>query len=196
MSEAKRNETDPRASPGAITGLPWPKRRLGPLSGVARRGKIKFFLERLDPSARILDVGCADNWFKQAAAAQGFGHVTGLDLHPPADVVGDVREWRSLGLHAHSFDAIVAFEVIEHGNFSDPFHELLKPSGVLMATTPVPMFDPLCQVMEALRLLQRRTSPHTNLTDLRALRRFDTVERRVKAGVSQWAVLRPSAVAG
>lgn len=163
---------------------------------MARRGKVRFFLDKLDPPARILDVGCADNWFKQAAARRGFDNVTGLDLYPPADVVGDVRQWRELGLDGHSFDAIMAFEVIEHGDFTGPFHDLLKPGGLLLATTPVPWLDPLCQVFESLHLLQRRTSAHTNLTDLRGLPRFETVERHVKAGVSQWGVLRPSVPGG
>ncbi|MGI8751480.1 MAG: class I SAM-dependent methyltransferase [Acidimicrobiales bacterium] len=152
---------------------------------------MKFFLSKLDKDARILDVGCADNWFKRAAGEQGFTNVRGLDLYPPADVVGDVFTWRELGLEAHSFDAIMAFEVIEHGDFSDPFHDLLKPNGMLLATTPVPRCDPICRVLEAFHLLQRRTSPHTNLTDLRRLRRFEALERHIKAGVSQWAVLRP-----
>jgi hypothetical protein len=51
----------------------------------------------------------------------------------------------------------------------------------------------VCQFMEALHLLQRRTSPHSHLTDLRHLAHFEVVERRLKAAVSQWAVLRPRA---
>ncbi|HEX3794809.1 MAG TPA: methyltransferase domain-containing protein [Acidimicrobiales bacterium] len=168
------------------------RRKLGPLSDVARRGKLKFFLSRLSKDARILDVGCADNWFKHAAAAQGFPDVTGIDLEPPADIVGDIWDWESLGLTAHSFDVIIAFEVIEHGDFSQPFHDLLKPDGVLFATTPVPRFDPICRFFEAMHLLQQRGSPHSHLTDLRHLPQFDVVERRIKAVISQWAVLRPT----
>jgi 2-polyprenyl-3-methyl-5-hydroxy-6-metoxy-1,4-benzoquinol methylase len=167
------------------------RRKLGPLSDVARRGKLKFFLSRLPKDAHILDVGCADNWFKQAAAARGFTDVTGIDLEPPADIVGDIWQWEALGLEAHSFDAIIAFEVIEHGDFSAPFHDLLKPDGVLFATTPVPRFDPICRLFEAMHLLQQRGSPHSHLTDLRHLPRFTIEERRIKAVISQWAVLRP-----
>ncbi len=167
------------------------ERSLGPLSNVARRGKVKFFLDRIDRDARILDVGCADNWFKRAAAAKGWTNVTGLDLKPPADIVGSVFDWEDLGLQAHSFDVIVAFEVLEHGDFSLPLWELLKPDGVLFATTPVPRFDPVCKLLERARLLQRRTSPHSHLTDLRKLARFEMVDRRIKAVISQWAILRP-----
>jgi len=169
-----------------------PARRLGPLSNVARRAKVKFFLQYLSPDALVLDVGCGDNWFKRAAATRGFTGVTGLDLYPPADIIGDIRSWQSLGLLPHSFDAIVAFEVVEHGDYSESFRELLKPNGKLFLTTPLPAMDGVCRMLESLRLLQRRTSPHTHLIDLRHFPRFDVVERHVKSGVSQWAILRPS----
>jgi len=167
-------------------------RRLGPLSGVARRAKLEYFLPKLPRNARILDIGCADNWFKREAAERGWANVFGLDLHPPADIVGDMRDWRSLGIAPHSFDAVVAFEVVEHGDFSEPMHDLLKPDGLLFLTTPVPRMDPVCRVLEALRLLQQRSSPHSHLIDLRCFPRFDLVERRIKAGVSQWGILRPN----
>lgn len=173
---------------------PVPDRRLGPLSWLARRGKLNYFLPQVPKDARILDIGCADNWFKRSAAERGWHNVVGIDLFPPADIVGDIWTWRDLGMEPNSFDAIIAFEVIEHGDFAVPFHELLKPDGLLMLTTPVPRLDPLLKVLEALRLLQRRSSPHTHLTDLRRVPNFTVVERRVKAFVSQWAVLRPSAV--
>lgn len=176
-----------------ITGVgPQIPRRLGPLSGVARRGKIRFFLSRLPKDAKVLDVGCGDGWFERAAADRGWTNVMGVDLVPPADFVGDILEWRDLGLEPHSFDAVVAFEVVEHGDFSKAFHDLLKPGGKLIITTPVPRFDPLCRLLEAMRLLQRRTSPHTHLVDLRRFPRFEVVELRIKAGISQWAILRPA----
>ena len=166
--------------------------RLGPLSWVARNGKLDHFLPMLPKDARILDVGCGDNWFKHSAAERGWDHVLGIDLAPPADIVGDVKDWRNLGLAPRSFDAIVAFEVIEHGDFSAPMYDLLKPEGLLLVTTPVPRFDPVCKVLERFRLLQRRTSPHTHLLDLREFPRFTVVDRQIKAVISQWVVLRPT----
>lgn len=167
-------------------------RRLGPLSGVARRAKLDYFLPKLPKDSRILDVGCGDSWFKKGASERGWTNVIGLDLEPPADIVGDVRDWRDLGLSAGSFDAIVAFEVVEHGDFSSALLALLKSDGLLILTTPVPRMDPVCRVLEAMRLLQQRSSPHTHLIDLRKFPKFDIVERRIKAGVSQWGVLRPA----
>jgi 2-polyprenyl-3-methyl-5-hydroxy-6-metoxy-1,4-benzoquinol methylase len=114
-----------------------------------------------------------------------------LDMVPTADIVGDIWNWRSLGLEAHSFDAIIAFEVVEHGDFAEPLHDLLKPDGLLVVTTPVPRVDPMLKVLEAMRLLQRRTSPHSHLIDLRKFPRFEIVQLQNKLGISQWAVLRP-----
>ena len=161
------------------------------ISQIAREKKLQFFFGQLRRDAKILEVGCADGWVEKWAHERGWTNITGLDLMPPADVVGDIREWRSLGLEAHSFDAIIAFEVVEHGDFSSPLHDLLRPDGRLMATTPVPHMDWLCQVGEAAGLLQRRTSPHTHLVDLREFPRFQAVKHQVKGLVSQWGVLRP-----
>lgn len=128
------------------------------------------------------------------AAERGYVDVTGVDVVPPADVVGDVRDWRALGLAAHSFDVVIAFEVVEHGDYAEAIHDLLKPEGRLMATTPVPRFDWACRIAERLGLFQKRTSPHTHLVDLRKFPRFDCAERVIKGGISQWAVLTPQAV--
>lgn len=169
------------------------KKAAGPrISQIAREKKLQFFFGQIRPDAKILDVGCADGWAEKWARGRGWTNITGLDIMPPAEVVGDVREWKKLGLEAHSFDAIVAFEVIEHGDFAGSLHDLLRPDGRLMATTPVPHMDWLCQLGEAAGLLQRRTSPHTHLTDLRQLPGFKAVEYHVKGFVSQWAVLRPA----
>ena len=165
--------------------------RQGIFSAWAQRKRIEWFLPRLATDAHILEVGCADGWFGRAAADRGYQDITGLDLEPPADIVGDVLEWRDLGLSAHSFDAIVAFEVVEHGDFSDALHDLLKPGGWLMATTPVPRMDGLGRLLEGVGLIQRRSSPHSHLVDLRQFPRFRVVDRKVMSGISQWGILEP-----
>jgi SAM-dependent methyltransferase len=165
--------------------------RSGPLSWYARWRKLDYFLPRVPKDARLLDVGCAGNWFKRKAADRGWTDVVGLDVLPTADIVGDVRDWRQLGLEPHSFDAIVAFELVEHGDFTQSFHDLLKPEGLLLVTTPLPAMDPMCLRLEKLGMLQKRGSPHTHLTDLRDIPQFEVVERRVRAFISQWGVLRP-----
>lgn len=161
------------------------------LSGLARAKKLDFFFSRIPKEARVLDVGCADGWAERWARERGWTNLVGLDLLGPADVVSDVRDWRAAGLDKHSFDAILAFEVVEHGDITPALHDLLKPSGRLMATTPVPQMDWACQLGELAGLLQRRTSPHTHLVDLRHVPSFEAVEHHVRGFISQWAVLRP-----
>jgi 2-polyprenyl-3-methyl-5-hydroxy-6-metoxy-1,4-benzoquinol methylase len=141
--------------------------------------------------SKILDFGCADGWVGRWAAQNGWIDLTGLDLVPPADVVGAIERWDELGFEPQSFDVVVAFEVVEHGDFAGHLHALLKPGGLLLVTTPRPEWDWLCQVLEWMRILQKRTGMHTHLTDMREYPGFRVVSYRVRGLVSQWAVLRP-----
>jgi 2-polyprenyl-3-methyl-5-hydroxy-6-metoxy-1,4-benzoquinol methylase len=168
------------------------KRVGGWLSNYARRKKLEFFFSRIPKEARVLDLGCAGGWVKHWAAEHGYQQVIGIDLEPPADIVGDVNRWDELGLEPQSIDYIVAFEVLEHGDMAAAAHSLLKPDGELLATTPVPRFDWVCRALEAARILQKRTGPHTHLVDLRHYPGFGVVDWRVKGLISQWAVLRPA----
>ncbi len=173
------------------SGVAPPTRPAPVVSQLARAKKLPWFFARLSKDAAILDVGSGDGWVKRWANEHGYRNVTSLDLVPPADVVGDVTRFREIGITAGSFDAVVAFEVVEHGEFAPALHDLLKPSGLLLATTPVPSMDWACRLMEFAGLLQRRTSPHTHLVDLRKLPRFQVVDYRIRAFISQWGVLRP-----
>jgi len=85
----------------------------------------------------------------------------GMDLVPPADIVGDIRDWENLGLKEESFDVIVAFEVVEH---VDCFQEcwVIKPGGVLF-TSPVPHMDWAMKVLEELDLTKNEQVPHDHL---------------------------------
>jgi hypothetical protein len=169
-------------------------KKAGPrISAIAREKKLQFFFGQIRRDAKILDVGCADGWAEQWARERGWTDVTGLDLTPPADVVGDIREWKNLGLEAHflrrgprvrsararrlrgSDPRPPATGRPSHGHDAGAAHGLALPGG------------------EAAGLLQRRTSPHTHLIDLRQLPRFKAVEHQVKGlALSQWGVLRPA----
>jgi 2-polyprenyl-3-methyl-5-hydroxy-6-metoxy-1,4-benzoquinol methylase len=103
--------------------------RRGWLSRYARGKKLTFFFDGLSQDASILDVGCGSGWLKRRAQARGWTGVVGIDLCPPADIVGDVVKWKDLGLEPHSFDVIVAFEVLEHGDLAPALLDLLNPTG-------------------------------------------------------------------
>ncbi|MFC6884339.1 MULTISPECIES: class I SAM-dependent methyltransferase [Actinomadura] len=165
------------------------------LSRYARRKKLDHFFAGIDKDARVLEVGCADGWVGQYAVAGGWQRFTGIDaVAPPAApphpfVLGDVRQWPRLGLEPGSYDVVVAFDVIEHGDLFDAMAALLRPGGRLMVTTPVPHLDWACRLLECLGLAERRTSPRTHLIYLRDLpEEFRPVETSVRGGLSQWGV--------
>jgi 2-polyprenyl-3-methyl-5-hydroxy-6-metoxy-1,4-benzoquinol methylase len=160
------------------------------LSDIARRKKIKYFLDPIPKDAAILEVGCGSKWVGEYLRGHGWTNYTGLDLFPPADVVGDIKRWRELGLEPESYDVIIAFEVIEHVDCCQECHDLLKPGGKLLLTSPVPHMDWAMKTLEALGLNQKRTSPHSNLTYFGRIPKFEPIELKTKAGLAQWGILR------
>jgi cyclopropane fatty-acyl-phospholipid synthase-like methyltransferase len=168
-----------------------------PLSIYARRKKLEYFFSFVDKSDRILEVGCADGWVGRYALANGWTNYVGIDLAQPSTppaysfVRGDINDWASLGLSRESFDAVVAFEVVEHGDFLPAISDLLREDGKLFVTTPVPERDWVCKILEFGRVNQRRTSPHSHLIHLSDFPPTLTpVEISIKGGLSQWGVFR------
>lgn len=162
------------------------------LSSYAQKRKIGYFLTSVPKDARILDVGCGSGWVGKYLKEHGWKNYVGLDLLPPADVVGDIRDWRELGLEAYSFDILVAFEVVEHVDCWQACHDLLKPGGKLLVTTPVPHRDWILLLLESVGLNLRRTSPHDFLVYVDKVPHFRDKKIRIVAGLSQWAVLTAS----
>jgi 2-polyprenyl-3-methyl-5-hydroxy-6-metoxy-1,4-benzoquinol methylase len=115
-----------------------------------------------------------------------------MDIDQPADITGDIREWREHGLAPASFDVIVAFEVVEHVDCFKDCYELLRPGGVMLITTPVPHMDWLLKIVEALHLTQQRTSPHSNLVYLKDVPKFQQEKIVYPFRIGQWAVFRKS----
>jgi len=164
--------------------------RVSPFSRLARLRRFQYFFADVPKAASILEIGCGDMWLRGLLSPHHWTNYTGLDLQGPADVVGDIRHWRDLGLREKSFDVIVAFEVIEHVDCFTDLHELLKDNGMLFVTTPVPHMDWLCKLLEWCGINQRRTSPHTRLVYLDRLDLFEPGELRRVMLISQWAKLR------
>lgn len=164
------------------------------LSDYSRRRKCRHFLDTIPKSDRILEVGCGAGWVGAYLRVGGWPHFVGVDLAPPADLVGDIRDWQSLGLAAESFDTVVAFEVVEHVDCWDAIFALLRPGGRLLATSPYPATDWICRALEWAGLSQRRTSPHSHLVDFRRVPRFELVDLRRVGLLAQWAVFQKPAV--
>lgn len=166
------------------------------LSDFAQRKKIEHFLKPIAKEAYVLEIGCGSRWVGDYFKANGWKNYVGMDLVPPADIVGDIRDWRALGLAPNSFDVIVAFEVIEHVDFTEEAMALLKPGGDLLLTSPVPHMDWIMKTLEALGLNQKRTSPHDHLVYFEEIPAFEKVSLLRKAGISQWGILRKPVLAG
>jgi len=160
------------------------------LSDYARARKLRFLLDRVCPGDRVLEVGSGDGWLGRGLARAGVAGYRALDLKAPADFVGDIRDWKRLGVPEASFDFVVALEVVEHVPCWDDLYALLKPGGHLFATSPAPRWDGLCAVLEGLGLSQRRTSPHDQLVDFRAVERFEPVLIQRFGVLSQWGLFR------
>jgi 2-polyprenyl-3-methyl-5-hydroxy-6-metoxy-1,4-benzoquinol methylase len=160
------------------------------LSQLARRKKVEYFFGPLDRSLNILEVGCAEMWLKQSLLNLGFKNYTGIDLRPPADIVGDIRFWRELGLSPASFDVIAAFEVVEHIDCFSELRDLLSPTGYLFLPSPVPHMDWACKLFEAVGLNQKRTSPHDYLIYFKDIQLFDPIELRTIGLMAQWGKFR------
>jgi hypothetical protein len=137
-----------------------------------------------------LEIGSGEGWLRRELASRGFTRYTGLDLRPPADVVGDINDWRAAGLRPDSFDVIVAFEVVEHVDCFRACYDLLAPGGAMFVTTPVPSRDWVMRLLELCGLNQKRTSPHDRLIDLRVAPCFEDRQVKIVGGLAQWAVLR------
>ena len=159
------------------------------LSEISQRRKADYFLRRINPKSRILEVGAGSGWVGAFAEANGWTDYVSLDIEPgAADIIGDITNLEALPLSIEDFDVILAFEVLEHVDLIPSCEALLKPGGWLMLTTPLPQMDWLLRVLEMAGLNQRRTSPHTNLTNISTIPGFRTMDYRVVAGLAQWGV--------
>ncbi len=160
------------------------------LSSFSRQLKKAYFLNAVSTDNRVLEIGCGDGWVGHYLRERGVRQVTGIDICPPAPIVGDIREWKSLGLSAQSFDVIIAFEVLEHVDCMDDCYALLRPGGRLMITSPYPPMDWFLEKLEKWKLNQSRITPHGHLTYFKDTPQFQVLRMWRPLGMSQWCILR------
>ena len=158
------------------------------LSQYAQTKKIDYFLKKIPKQAKILEIGGGSGWVGDYLKQNGYNHYVGMDIVPPADVVGDIRDWRILGLKEQSFDVIVEFEVVEHDDCCKECFDLLRMGGKLMLTSPVPHMDWTMQLLEVVGLNQKRTSPHDHLVYFDDVPFFKEKDVRIVGFLSQWGI--------
>lgn len=107
----------------------------------APRAEFEKAAQAIPPGARVLDVSCGLALFQKYV---GHAHYTGLDPHfTSEDPSIDVRA-ESLGdhlvAHAETYDAVCAFQVLEHLVSPRPFFEQMvaaaKPGGLVIVGVP------------------------------------------------------------
>jgi len=151
----------------------------------ANRQKLKFFLPYLNPGQKIIDLGCGNMWLTNYLRKLGYDCV-GFDNKSPADIIGDIKSYK---FERASFDVVIALEIIEHVDCIEEIEHMLKPGGLLIVSTPIPGFDFLFRVGEYLSLLQKRTSPHSNLIHLSSIP-LKLLKRKTLLGIVQCGVFR------
>lgn len=159
------------------------------LSEIAKRKKIKYFICGLPKTAKILEIGCGSGWLRAYMKKNGWTAYVGLDIVPPADIIGDIKNWQELGLKPESFDIIIAFEVIEHVKCFQECFDLLRENGQLLLTSPVPHFDWLCRLLEVIGLNQKRTSKHECIY-FKDIPLFEPVKIKTVGAMAQWGIFK------
>lgn len=120
----------------------------------------------------ILDLGCGDMWLTKILKSKGY-RIKGFSLEPPADIIGNVKEYR---FKKNYYDVVIALEFIEHVQCFEEIKRMLKPNGLLIVTTPVPHWDWLCLIMEKFGIFQSRGStPHKYLIYLKDIPLFKKI---------------------
>lgn len=160
------------------------------LSNISRRLKKRYFLDPIKAGDRVLEIGCGDGWVARYLAGRGVTNFVDIDTTPAATIMGDIRDWQALGLEPESFDAIVAFEVLEHVDCMSDCFALLRPGGRLLVTSPYPPADRLLKKFEEWHLNQPRTSPHDHLEYFKETDQFAIDRLWRPLMMSQWVVFR------
>ena len=160
------------------------------LSRYARRKKLEFLLAKIRPEQSILEIGPGDGWLGSRLRENGIIGYRCVDLKAPADYVGDILDWRALGIPGASFDFIIALEVVEHVPCLEAIRALLKPGGQVFLTSPAPRWDWLCALLEKIGLSQKRTSPHAHLIDFEEISSLEPILVKRVGVMSQWGLFR------
>lgn len=147
--------------------------------------KLNLIFPHLKRGQRILDLGCGSMWLTKILRAKGYNCI-GFALSPPADIIGDIKKHP---FKKKSFDLVIALEMLEHVDCLEEIDYILKPKGLLIASSPVPHFDWLCLLFEKLRIFQDRGTPHSNLFFLDRIP-YKILEKKILFGINQFYIFK------
>lgn len=90
---------------------------------------------------KVLDVGCRSGNLARVLAEMGSNaHYVGLDLYPPATIVGNLEA--GLPFQDKAFDVVVALDVLEHTNdIYKAFNELCRCAQRFVVVTLPNMYE-------------------------------------------------------
>tara|TARA_B110000008_G_scaffold250538_1_gene263947 strand:- start:8 stop:511 length:504 start_codon:yes stop_codon:yes gene_type:complete len=153
--------------------------------------KKSFFFNNSNLSSlQVLEIGPGYNWASEYINEKN-AHYQSLDVVAPADIICDIKDYKSSSIATQKFDVIIAFEIVEHVDCLEEISSLLNSGGFAFVTTPVPHFDWVCNLLEFLHINQKRTSPHSNLIYLRTSLPPSLTIKKYKNlfFLGQWAIL-------
>jgi SAM-dependent methyltransferase len=109
---------------------------------VERASILSFVAEqagRLPPGARVIDVGAGDAPYRELFEEQAYTTLDRAET-PHSGEVDFIGHAEAIPAAAHTFDAVVCTQVLEHVpaplDALKEFHRVLVPGGVLIATVP------------------------------------------------------------
>jgi 2-polyprenyl-3-methyl-5-hydroxy-6-metoxy-1,4-benzoquinol methylase len=146
-----------------------------------QRQRIHKALAFIRPGSSVVDVGCHDGAFFEAARDRVSGGI-GIDVRKPERWIGDPFELHvgrlpDLVDGRRTFDAVVALAVVEHipadelETWGETVPALLAPGGRFIVTTPSPRVDTLLDLLMGLRLLDGMDADSHHGFDPRDVRR-------------------------
>lgn len=112
----------------------------------------RHVIEKSVRGKRVLDIGCGEGWIERMLLEKGARRIDAIDIS--ADVIKKAKKAKLKKVHyqvgdainlpfaKNSFDAVVAFEVLEHipanteGEMFSEINRVLKPGGELFLSTP------------------------------------------------------------
>lgn len=149
------------------------------------RKKLELLLPYLKKNQKILDLGCGPMWLTKTLRTKGYNCI-GFALTPPADIIGDIKKHPFM---KHSFDVVIALEMLEHVDCLEEIDFILKRRGLLIASSPVLHFDWLCLILEKIKIFQDRGTPHSNLFYLDKIP-YKILKKKILFGINQFYIFQ------